>query len=90
VKAIRSLGGKVMTYDKSAAQTVPLAGVTVRLKELSLETHTGSNGAYLFRNLPAGTFTVVVEFEGRESTQVVTVPPEPASIRDIDLNVSSK
>jgi hypothetical protein len=90
VKAIRSLGGKVMTYDKSAAQTVPLAGVTVRLKELSLETHTGTNGAYLFRNLPAGTFTVVVEFEGRESTQVVTVPPEPASIRDIDLNVSSK
>ncbi len=90
VKALRSLAGKVLVYDKQTLQTVPLAGATVRLKELALEARTGSNGAYLFRNLPAGTYTVVVEYLGKQTTRSVTLPQGPVSLRDVDLNAGTK
>src|SRR4029077_2132519 len=57
VRALRSIAGRVLVYDKTTLQTVPLAGAVVRLKELSLEVTTGSSGAYIFRNLAAGTYT---------------------------------
>jgi Carboxypeptidase regulatory-like domain len=60
------------------------------LKELSLEVKTGANGAYIFRNLAAGTYTIVVENEGKEITRSVTLPPEPTNLREIDLNAGSK
>jgi hypothetical protein len=90
VKALRSIAGRVLVYDKGSLETVPLAGVTVRLKERALEVKTGANGAYIFRNLAAGTYTVAVEHEGKEITRVVTVTPAPANIRDIDLNAGTK
>ena len=90
VKAIRSIAGKVMVYDKQELKTVPFAGATVRLKELSMETRTGENGAFIFRSLPAGTYTVVVEHEGKEITRQVVLPTGPASVRDIELNAGTK
>ncbi|HLW53094.1 MAG TPA: carboxypeptidase regulatory-like domain-containing protein [Candidatus Angelobacter sp.] len=90
VRAIRAITGKVTAYDKSELKPVPLAGVIVGIRELLLETHTGSNGAYVFRNLPAGTYTVVITYAGREVTRRVTIPPGPASLRDIDLDVGAK
>jgi hypothetical protein len=89
IKALRSIAGRVLVYDKATLQTVPLAGVTVRLKELSLEAKSGAGGAYIFRNLAAGTYTVAIEHEGREITRTVTLEPPPASIRDIDLNAGT-
>jgi len=99
VKALRSIAGRVLVYDKTTLQTVPLAGVTVRLKELSLEVKTrevktgevktGAGGAYIFRNLAAGTYTVAIEHEGKEITRTVTLAPAPASVRDIDLNAGT-
>lgn len=86
VKALRSISGRVVVYDKTTLQTVPLAGAVVRLKELGLEARTGENGAYIFRSLPAGTYTVALEHEGIEITRTVIVPAEPANIRDIELN----
>jgi hypothetical protein len=90
VKAMRSISGKVTTYDKTLLQQAPVAGVVVRLKELSLETKTGANGAYIFRGLPAGTYTVAIEHEGKEITRSVTLAPAPANVRDIDLNAGTK
>ena len=90
VKAIRSLSGKVTTYDTSKLQSVPLANVTVILKELKLETKTNNNGIYLFRNLPAGTYTVTATYGQSEATRKVTIPPEPTNLRDIDLDVTAK
>jgi uncharacterized protein (DUF2141 family) len=90
VRALRSIAGKVVIYDKATLQTVPLAGATVRLKELSLEVKTGPTGAYIFRNLPAGTYTVAIENEGKEIARSVTLPPEPTSMRDVDLNAGTK
>jgi carboxypeptidase family protein len=89
-KALRSISGKVLAYDKALLRPVPLAGAKVRLRGLSFETTTAGNGAYLFRNLPAGIYVVSVVYQGKETVRAVTVPEEPASLRDIDLNVGSK
>jgi hypothetical protein len=90
VKAIRSVSGRVMVYDKKLLQPVPLEGAVVRLKELSLEVKTAANGAYLFRNLAAGTYTIAVEYAGKETVRTVTLPPEPANLRNVDLNAGTK
>ena len=95
MKALRSIAGRVLVYDKTTLQTVPLAGVVVRLKEVALETKTGetktgATGAYIFRNLAAGTYTVAIESDGKEITRTVVVPAGPASIRDVDLNAGTK
>src|SRR6476660_1355784 len=90
VKALRSIAGRVLVYDKATLQTVPLTGAVVRLKEVSLETKTGATGAYIFRNLAAGTYTVAIESDGKEITRTVVLPAGPASIRDVDLNAGTK
>ncbi|HWX53249.1 MAG TPA: carboxypeptidase regulatory-like domain-containing protein [Verrucomicrobiae bacterium] len=90
VRAIRVITGKVTAYDRGLLQTVPLANMTVRLKELPRETQTGPNGAYIFRNLPTGVFTVTVEYQGKETVRAVRVPAGPANIRDVELNVGPK
>jgi len=90
VKALRSIAGRVLIYDKATLQTVPLAGVVVRLKEVSLETKTGATGTYIFRNLAAGTYTVAIESDGKEITRTVVRPAAPANSRDMDLNAGTK
>jgi len=89
VKAIRSLSGKITTYDTDKLQSVPLADVTVSLKELNLETKTSSSGVYLFRNLPSGIYTIAACGQ-REITRKVTIPSEPTNLRDVDLDVPTK
>jgi len=90
VKALRAFSGRVTGYDRTLLQNVPLAGVTVRVKELSLETQTGPNGAYIFRNLPTGTFTVTATYQGREVSRAVIIPGGPANVREVDLSVGAK
>ncbi|MGZ4860170.1 MAG: MSCRAMM family protein, partial [Candidatus Angelobacter sp.] len=90
VKALRSVAGRVLVYDKATLQTVPLTGAVVRLKEVSMEVKTGPTGAYIFRNLAAGTYTVAIEHDGKEIMRTVVVPAAPASIRDVDLNAGTK
>jgi hypothetical protein len=90
VNALRSISGKVLVYDKKLLKPVPLSGAKVRLQSLSLETTSAENGAYLFRNLPAGTYVISVDYQGKQTLREVTLPAEPASLRDIDLNVGSE
>lgn len=86
VKAVRVLSGRVMAYDRAQLKPVPVPDVTVRIEELQLETHTGANGVYLFRNLPAGTYTLVGSYNGKEITRSVTIPADPINMRDVDLD----
>lgn len=90
VKALRSIAGRVMVYDRKLLRTAPLAAAVVRLSPLSLETKTGDNGAYIFRNLPAGNYTVSIEFAGKQISRAVVLPAEPSSVRDIELNVGAQ
>ncbi len=55
-----------------------------------MQTVAAENGAYIFRNLPAGTFTIAVEYQGKETTQTVVIPTEPATIRDVQLSVGTR
>jgi hypothetical protein len=100
VRALRSIGGKVLIYDPATLQNVPLAGVVVRLKELvpdgktaevkTAEVKTGETGAYIFRNLATGSYTVAIEHDGKEIARTVTLPAAAANIREIDLNAGTK
>ncbi|HEY7402476.1 MAG TPA: carboxypeptidase regulatory-like domain-containing protein [Candidatus Angelobacter sp.] len=90
VRALRSIAGRVLVYDKGTLQAVPLEGATVRLKETALEIKTGPNGGYIFRNLAAGTYTVSIEYGGRETTRTAVLPSAPVSLRDIDVNAGAK
>jgi hypothetical protein len=60
------------------------------LNPSNLEVKTGATGAYIFRNLAAGTYTVSIENEGKEISRTVVVPATPSNIRDIDLNAGTK
>jgi hypothetical protein len=90
VRAVRVISGKVTVYDRKALKPVPLAGAIVRLTDLSLEARTGNDGAYIFRNLPAGTHTLAVNWLGKEVLRTVTVPADPANIRDVDIDAGPK
>lgn len=90
VKALRSIAGKVLVYDKALLKPVPVAGARVQLQGTSLETTTTANGAYLFRNLPAGTFVLNAEYQGKTAVQAVTLPSEPASLRNVDLTLANE
>jgi hypothetical protein len=90
VRAVRVVSGKVTVYDRQALKPVPLAGVTVRLTDLSLETRTGADGAYIFRNLPAGTHILSVTWSDNEALRVVVVPTDPVNMRDVDIDAGPK
>ncbi|HEV7520449.1 MAG TPA: carboxypeptidase regulatory-like domain-containing protein [Candidatus Angelobacter sp.] len=90
IKALRSIAGRALIYDKATLQTVPLVGAIVRLKEIPMQVRSGPTGAYIFRNLAAGTYTVAIENDGKEIARTVVVPGSPANIRDIDLNAGTK
>jgi hypothetical protein len=61
----------------------------VTLKGTSFTKKTDTSGAYIFRNLPAGTYTVAATFQGREFTQQVSLPALPSSPSDIVLNLGA-
>jgi hypothetical protein len=60
------------------------------LSKLSLEAVTSDTGAYIFRNLPAGKYTIAVTWAGKETSWSVIVPADPANIKDVDLNAGSR
>jgi hypothetical protein len=74
----------------NSSKPVPLDGISVRLVEASLETKTSASGAFVFRNLAAGAYTISVTYDGKETTRRVTLPSEPINLRDIELNVGTK
>ncbi len=90
VRAARALAGIVTIYDAAQSRQVPVEGVAVRLRELGLETTTGKDGAYIFRDLPAGQFTVVISYEGKEFVRSERLTPEPIFIRNADINLGAK
>src|SRR6266568_5181817 len=59
----------------SDSASAPVAGVAVDLAELERTVFTGSNGAFLFADVPAGRYTLVARRVGfAPVVQAVTVP----------------
>ena len=89
VRAYRSISGYATVYDRSALRQVAVPGLTVTLKGTSFTNKTDTSGAYIFRNLPAGMYTVAATFQGREFTQQVSLPAVPSSPNDVVLNLGA-
>jgi SdrD B-like protein len=81
VRALRSLVGHVTVYNATVGQYVPAVGVTVELRGLSRQTTTNSSGTFILQDLPSGNFTVVLDWDGAEVIQDVTLAPEPGSTK---------
>jgi len=90
LKAIRNVTGRITIYDRVSQQEIPVPKTAVRIRELSLESITGQDGTYLFRNLPAGSYSLVVVYQGKESKRTVTLPDAPAFPKGIDFNLVAK
>jgi hypothetical protein len=57
----------------------------VRIESLGLTARVDLDGNFLFRSMPFGTFTIVAGIGGHTVTRTVTLPAEPAIIRDVDF-----
>ena len=64
--------------------------ITVLLRELSRESITDENGIYLFRDVPAGSYSLMVIYEGKESKKEVILPDGPAFPKSIDIKLIAK
>jgi iron complex outermembrane recepter protein len=63
-----------------------LAGVIVRIVELSRDTLTEKDGTYEFANVPPGTYTMTYEYTGLDTKDFrVTVSPTAGARQDVDM-----
>jgi Carboxypeptidase regulatory-like domain len=90
LNAIRNVSGRIAIFDRASQQEIPVPKTAVRIRELSLESITDQNGIYLFRNLPAGSYSLVVVYQGKESMRTVTLPDAPGFPQGIDFNLVAK
>lgn len=77
----------------------PLAGATVQVEALDRGVTTGPDGQFAFTNLPAGSYTLRVQFVGFQATTVpvdvpqdeplrVVLQPEDVQLRDVIVTAS--
>ena len=90
LKAIRNVSGRITIYDRVSQHEIPVPKMAVRIRELSLESITDQDGIYLFRNLPAGSYSLVVAYQGKELKRTITLPDAPAFPKGIDFNLVAK
>jgi len=77
VRALRSIAG------------VAAPGAEIEIEPLGKKTVTDAAGNFVLRSLPPGTFRVTARSGKRETTKMVVLPDEPASMRDINLMLSA-
>lgn len=61
--------GAVKGRISDASQSVYFGGAKVTIKELNLKTVSGRDGTFKFNNLPAGDYTLVVDYIGAPSVE---------------------
>ncbi len=90
LKANRVLSGRVLAYDRQKGREVPVPGVKVRLQEIRCQVVSNRDGSYRFKDMPAGTYTITTEYQGRESNASAVVPTSAGVVRDVNLYVGTK
>jgi hypothetical protein len=88
-RAFRSIAGRVLRYDRKAAEYVPVIGARVILRERLLNVATDSLGRYLFRDLAAGSYTISVENEPKASSRTVRLQEQPVDLKNVDFRISA-
>jgi hypothetical protein len=87
-RALRSISGRVLRYDSKAGAYVPVAGAQVVLREPGPAAMTDPAGRYLFRDLPAGSYTITVQHEVQTSARTVRLGAQPVDLKDVDFQIS--
>jgi hypothetical protein len=77
VQAFRSIAGRATGASE------------VRIESLDRTARVDSAGNFVFRSMPAGTFTITAGSGGRLLRTEVTLPAEPSMIRDVVLGTRS-
>lgn len=90
LKASRAVIGRVLAYDPQKGREVPLAGAVVTLREIRSAVVSDKNGAFRFKDLPAGPYTAAVVYKGKEITGSVVLAGGPSMVSDLDLKVGTK
>jgi hypothetical protein len=87
VRALRSISGRVLSYDTRAAQYVAVSGAQVVLGEPGLTTTTDLMGRYLFRDLAAGSYTLSVLNEAETPANRVRLGGSPIDLANVDFQI---
>ena len=87
IRALRSIGGQVLRYESGTGKYAPVAGAKVTLKETGKSSTTDAAGRYLFRDLPAGAYTLSATVESQTIKRTVKLPASPMTLTNIDLQV---
>jgi cell division protein FtsN len=73
VQALRSVAGRAPGASE------------VQIESLGRKAGVDAAGNFVFRSMPSGTFTITARSAGRVMSRTVTLPAEPATIRDVVL-----
>ncbi len=87
-RALRSVAGRVLRYNPAVGSYQPVAGARVILRERGTTAVTDAAGRYLFRDLAAGTYTVVVENQTQTPAQPVRLGAQPVDLKEINFQIS--
>jgi len=90
LRAIRNISGRVTIYDGALHQDMPMPGIKVLLTESSRSSVTDENGIYLFRDLRSGSYTVCVNYQGKQFHRDVTLSDAPSFVKGIDIKVGAR
>jgi len=90
LKAIRNISGQVTMFDRVSRHDTPVSGITVLIRELSRVSVTDDKGVYLFRDLSAGSYSLVVIYRGKEFRRGVVLPDSPASPKNIGISLGAQ
>lgn len=90
IRALRSIAGRVVTFDRGTNKVVPVARMQVLLKETGKVSVTDALGQYVFRDLAAGPYTIAVISESGEVKRSVTLPTTPLTQSNIDLQLEEQ
>jgi hypothetical protein len=87
-RALRSISGRVVRYDPAAGSYVAVIGAQVILREPGVTAVTDAIGRYLFRNLAAGAYTIVVPSQGQAATHAARLGAQPVELKDVNFQIS--
>lgn len=87
IPAQRSVSGQVQILDGSRGVRVPVVGTLVSIDALHVSTRTNGKGRFLFRGLPAGSWTITVQHKGRRAQRTITLDSGPEIESNIDIEV---
>jgi carboxypeptidase family protein len=90
LRAIRNISGRVKIYDHASNREMIVPGIAVLLRPTTRTNVSDESGTYIFRDLSAGPYSVVILYQGREFEKDVVMPDGPFFPKDIEINLGAR